>query len=256
MEDALRGKDCVKIDGGTFDIDAGGDGIKSNNDEDATRGFVSVTGGTFDIVAGDDGVQAATLVRMAGGELTVEAADDALHSDVEALIAGTARCRNNGGRRRGACGNRAHGGRRHGERGGVLTRSFREAEKVVINGGESHIVASDDGINAATADATASDDAAGASATGSTAPTGDLPAGDAAQGAGVSTGEPPSGDLPQGEAPGDLPQGEAPGDLPQGGGMRGGPMAESPNESMQNGGYAPKPAWRKAAGACPIPTVS
>ena len=42
VEDALRGRDCVKIADGDFTLIAGGDGIKSNKDTKATKGFVSI----------------------------------------------------------------------------------------------------------------------------------------------------------------------------------------------------------------------
>ena len=67
VEDALRGRDCVKIADGDFTLTAGGDGIKSNKDTKATKGFVSIDGGTFTIQAGDDGIQAQTYLRIAGG---------------------------------------------------------------------------------------------------------------------------------------------------------------------------------------------
>lgn len=160
VDDALRGKDCVKIDDGQFAIQAGGDGIKSNNGEDATRGFVSITGGTFDIAAGDDGIQGATYVRVAGGEIVMDATDDALHSDIEALIA-------DGSLEIAAGDDAVHAETLLTIDGGTVnvTSCYEgyEAEKVVVNGGETHIVASDDGINAAAADVTGSDgaDAAG-----------------------------------------------------------------------------------------------
>ena len=37
VEDCLRGRDCVKIADGTFSLVAGGDGIKSNKDTEATQ---------------------------------------------------------------------------------------------------------------------------------------------------------------------------------------------------------------------------
>ena len=149
-EDALRGRDCVKICAGTFEIEAVGDAIKSNNDEDSTRGFVSVDGGTFDITAGDDGLQAETLLRVTGGDLTIESADDALHSAGQALI------------QEGSLTISAGDDAIHAEtlltfNGGVLDVSTSyeglEAEKISINGGTASIVASDDGLNAVTAEA-------------------------------------------------------------------------------------------------------
>lgn len=56
VEDGLRGHDSVKVRDGVFAIQSGGDGIKSNKDDDPTKGFVSIDGGTFDIQAGDDAV--------------------------------------------------------------------------------------------------------------------------------------------------------------------------------------------------------
>lgn len=41
---AMEGKDSVKISGGTFNISAGTNGIKSTNTEASDKGFISVTG--------------------------------------------------------------------------------------------------------------------------------------------------------------------------------------------------------------------
>ena len=70
-EDALRGRDCVKVLDGTFDLTSGEDAIKSNKDTDGTLGFVCIDGGTFDISAGDDAVHAETAVIANGGKVTV-----------------------------------------------------------------------------------------------------------------------------------------------------------------------------------------
>ena len=65
-EDGLRGRDCVKILDGAFTVNAQADCIKSNKDTDDVRGFVSIDGGTFDLTAGDDGIQAVTYLRVTG----------------------------------------------------------------------------------------------------------------------------------------------------------------------------------------------
>lgn len=70
-EDALRGRDCVKVLDGTFDLTAGEDAIKSNKDTDPTRGFVCLDGGTFAISAGDDAVHGETAVIANGGTVKV-----------------------------------------------------------------------------------------------------------------------------------------------------------------------------------------
>ena len=50
--------------------------------------FSSPSGGTFAMDVQDDGVQAATYLRIAGGEGIVKAADHALRSEVEAAMTG------------------------------------------------------------------------------------------------------------------------------------------------------------------------
>ena len=70
-EDALRGRDCVKISSGTFTLESGEDAIKSNNDEDGTKGFVSIDGGTFAIAAGDDAVHAESVLFINDGTIDV-----------------------------------------------------------------------------------------------------------------------------------------------------------------------------------------
>lgn len=69
--DGLQGKDCVKIKDGTITIDSENDGIRSSNSEDAGRGFITVDGGKITVDAGYDGLQAATVLRIADGELDI-----------------------------------------------------------------------------------------------------------------------------------------------------------------------------------------
>ena len=68
----LDGKDCVKISGGTIYINAGSDGIRSDNSEDADKGYVYISGGKFNIAAGNDGIQAETVLNIEDGEITVK----------------------------------------------------------------------------------------------------------------------------------------------------------------------------------------
>ena len=67
----LYGKDCVKILDGTFNVNVEMDGIQSDNEEDADRGFVYIAGGTYDITAGHDGIQAETLLKVAEGTINI-----------------------------------------------------------------------------------------------------------------------------------------------------------------------------------------
>lgn len=169
VEDGLRGRDSVKVRDGVFAIQAGGDGIKSNKDDDPTKGFVSIDGGAFDIQAGDDAVQGKTLVRLAGGTLTVAANDDTFHSDLEMHLLDASI--------EASAGDDAfHAETKLTVDGGTVNvtscNEGYEAEKVYVNGGDTHIVASDDGVNAGAADL--SDDA-DADTVSSTLPNGGTP---------------------------------------------------------------------------------
>ena len=70
--DGLRGRDCVKVKDGTFDITSIQDAVKSNNDEDTTRGFIKIDGGTWTINAGDDAFHAESAFILNDGDVTVE----------------------------------------------------------------------------------------------------------------------------------------------------------------------------------------
>ena len=236
VEDGLRGRDSVKIRDGVFDIEAGGDGIKSNKDDDPTKGFVSIDGGTFDIQAGDDAVQGKTLVRLAGGSLTVAANDDVFHSDLEMHLLGSAI--------EASAGDDAF----HAETkltvddGAVNVTSCNEgyeAEKIYVNGGDTHIVASDDGVNASVADL--SDDA-DADTVSSTLPNGGTP-GAPGKGGGAATpdagGQAPAGAQQGGQAPdavGAQQGGSAP-EPPAGDNAGGMGQADSNCLIQINGGY-------------------
>ena len=234
VEDGLRGRDSVKVRDGVFAIQAGGDGIKSNKDDDPTKGFVSIDGGTFGIQAGDDVVQGKTLVRLAGGSLTVAANDDAFHSDLEMHLLGASM-------EAGAGDDAFHAETKLTVDGGTVNvtscNEGYEAEKVYVNGGDMHIVASDDGVNASAADL--SDDA-DADNVSSTLPNGGTP-GAPGKGGGAAAGAQQGGSAPElpvddnaygaGRATGSGQQG---GDPAAGGGMG---QADSNCLIQVNGGY-------------------
>lgn len=238
VEDGLRGRDSVKVRDGVFTIQAGGDGIKSNKDDDPTKGFVSIDGGTFDIQAGDDAVQGKTLVRLAGGLLTVAANDDAFHSDLEMHLLGASM-------EAGAGDDAFHAETKLTVDGGTVNvtscNEGYEAEKVYVNGGDTHIVASDDGVNASAADL--SDDA-DADTVSSTLPNGGTP-GAPGKGGGAATpdagGQAPAGAQQSGQAPDAAAQqdGRAPGAA-----------------GVQQGGQAPDAAGAQQGGSAPEPPAS
>lgn len=165
---ALHGKDCVKVTACVLNLTAGTDGIRSDNTEDATRGYVYIKDGTVNIEAGIDGIQAATVVNcetpavnikatgkgikatsdilLSGGSYTVVSTDDCVHSNNTISISGgvlTLTSKDDG----------VHADTDLAVTGGEITviESYEgiEASKILISGGKLDITASDDGLNAA-----------------------------------------------------------------------------------------------------------
>jgi hypothetical protein len=122
VDDGIRGKDHLVIRDGNFTVTARGDGFKSDNEEDETRGYILIEGGMVNITSGGDAIQAQTSVtitagelnlssgggshsridesasakgikgvasvRIDGGTLTIDSADDTLHSNGSITING------------------------------------------------------------------------------------------------------------------------------------------------------------------------
>ncbi|MEK5382759.1 carbohydrate-binding domain-containing protein [Niallia sp. FSL W8-0635] len=66
VDDAILGRDLVAIKNGTFDINAGGDGIKSTN-TNKEKGMIAIENGIFSIHSGTDGIQAESSLYIAEG---------------------------------------------------------------------------------------------------------------------------------------------------------------------------------------------
>jgi len=87
VDDGIRGNDSVRIgDPDDMEINGGkgdfsglnisvttksGDGIKSTNSTDTTKGFVTINGGTVNINSYADGIQAEQQFTMNGGDVTI-----------------------------------------------------------------------------------------------------------------------------------------------------------------------------------------
>ena len=170
-DDGIKGKDSLVIENGTFTITSGGDAIKTTNEEELgnlviengtfniiangdgitsinnldikegvfniqteksnsntsqkgikSEGNMTINGGVFTINTNDDGIHSNSDITIHNGELTITCNDDAIHADGKLEI-----------------------------NEGTLTITAHEgfeATYVKINGGQIHISASDDGINA------------------------------------------------------------------------------------------------------------
>ncbi|WP_372773795.1 carbohydrate-binding domain-containing protein [Mangrovibacterium sp.] len=122
VDDGIRGKDYLIINNGNITVDCGGNGLKSDNADDEGRGYITINDGTIDITAVGDaidaekevmvvtgnldltsgggnnaylssdasakGIKSGTSSQFIGGTITVNSADDAIHSDGDIEISG------------------------------------------------------------------------------------------------------------------------------------------------------------------------
>ncbi len=149
-EDAIQCNTDLVIAGGTLNITSGGGttaakssqnsmnfgwgrnmtaSTTSSEDDVSTKGIkgensVTITGGEINVNACDDAIHSNGTVAVYGGEMTLATGDDGLHADTAVII----------------------------EDGEInITKSYEgiEAADIVINGGNVNVTASDDGLNAA-----------------------------------------------------------------------------------------------------------
>jgi len=176
VNDGIRGRDSVLIRDSEISVTAGGDGIQSNNDEDSGKGCITIEGGSVRVSAGADGIQAETYLSVTGGDIMVtsgsttaadsgkglkagitvsitggsigvDSADDAVHSNGNVSIQGGTLTLSSGDDAI-----HADSSLEIGDGTIVITRCFEglDSAAITINGGNIHIVASDDGVNAVT----------------------------------------------------------------------------------------------------------
>lgn len=177
-DDGIRGKDYLVVNGGNITVNSVGDAVKSDNDDDADKGYIYIKDGTFNITSQEDGFAAETdllveggtfnitsgggnnavtadsakglkakvSVVIEGGDFTIDSADDAVHSNDNIAI--------NGGNfviSTGDDGVHADTSIRISNGSFNILKCYEgiEAVNIVIDDGEFYINSSDDGLNAA-----------------------------------------------------------------------------------------------------------
>jgi hypothetical protein len=72
VDDGIRGKDHIIVKDGDITISTtSGDGLLSDNEGDDEKGYITIEGGEFDITAGGDAIQAETLVTIHDGDFSL-----------------------------------------------------------------------------------------------------------------------------------------------------------------------------------------
>lgn len=137
-EDGIQADGDLMISGGTFHVKTNGGHTTTLTDDSAScKGFkagktLTVTGGTLTVDSADDALHAGTDVTISGGTLTLATSDDGVHADNDLVI--------------GAKGASSTSTPRIN-----ITASYEglEGTTVTVYSGDIDVVASDDGVNAA-----------------------------------------------------------------------------------------------------------
>lgn len=180
VDDGIRGKDYIIINNANLTLNVEGDGLKSDNDSDEDKGFITIknikatiisTGdamqaetnilisyGEFTITSGGGnnanlssdasakGIKAGTNIAIVDGVFNVDSADDGIHSNNSILI-------NSGNFEISSGDDGIHSDEVLEINGGIInvTKSYEgiESADITINDGTIHIVSTDDGLNVA-----------------------------------------------------------------------------------------------------------
>ena len=137
-EDGIQADGDLTISGGTFHVKTNGGHTTTLTDDSAScKGFkaggaLTVTGGTLTVDSADDALHAHADVSITGGTLTLATGDDGVHADNDLVI--------------GAKGSSSTSTPRIN-----ITASYEglEGTTVTVYSGDIDVVASDDGVNAA-----------------------------------------------------------------------------------------------------------
>ena len=168
VDDGVRGKDYLLVSSGRLTVTAGGDGLKSSEDDDETKGFVALGAATVTVASGDDGVSATTDVTVDGTALSITAGGGQARATVSEQGPGQ------GGPEQGAPGQDRstdsaeedtspspkgiNAGVAYAQDSGSVTIDAADeglqGAFVNVNGGSLDIASGDDGVNASNGDST------------------------------------------------------------------------------------------------------
>lgn len=187
----LKGNDSIQISGGNIKVNSTeGDGLKSDNEEDTTKGYIDISGGELNIESKYDGFQASNYINVTGGNITIKTSngssgslsssdtnsykgvkasndinisngiinvnslDDCIHSNKNVNISGGTMILS-------SADDGVHADEiLHITKGDItITKSYEglEAMQITIDGGNINIKSSDDGINVAGGDGSNND---------------------------------------------------------------------------------------------------
>ena len=145
-EDGIQAETSLAISGGAMTIATGGGSTSGSSTRTSGNQGMGAIAAASSTSASAKGLKAGVAVTITGGTITIDASDDAIHSDGRILISGGTLLLASGD-------DGVHADSALEIAGGDIriTNSYEglESAAITINGGNIHIVARDDGINAA-----------------------------------------------------------------------------------------------------------
>ncbi|NTW72438.1 MAG: carbohydrate-binding domain-containing protein [Eubacteriaceae bacterium] len=78
--DGLEANDAIAIYEGMITIDTHKDALHSENEDDATLGYVYIKNGTLNLTAADDAIRATTILQIDGGTIDVKSCREGLEA--------------------------------------------------------------------------------------------------------------------------------------------------------------------------------
>lgn len=158
---ALGGKDCVKVSAATLMLEAGSDGIRSDNSEDADRGYITLENSKISITAENDGIQAQTVLKASGCDIELKTGGGSENSSFDASGGWNGNWMfGHGGGNTPSASEESGKGLKAGSDIIILSGSFKidsaddsihSNGTVTVSGGEMSLCSGDDGIHADTA---------------------------------------------------------------------------------------------------------
>ena len=145
VDDGVRGNDSVYIVDGDLTINSGADAIKTENIEQVDKGFVLIENGNFNLTSTAKSIKASKSILLREGNYVINSRDDAIHSDSYVGIT-------NGTFDISSGDDGIHANSELIIDGGTISVSKAyeglEAQVVTINDGQIKLTTNDDGINA------------------------------------------------------------------------------------------------------------
>ena len=135
----LNANDSVRITGATgLTLDAGKDGIHAENNDDASLGFVYISGGTFAIEAEGDGISAGAYLQITDGAYDILAGGGSVNGESQSSTSW-------GGFRGGPMETAPSAGET--SESSTSMKGLKAVSSLVISGGASTIDAADDAVH-------------------------------------------------------------------------------------------------------------